>query len=50
MLGLTPSERVNTRAVVPISVNLVTFQDGLYFVEFAFAQRDVDRREVFQDP
>lgn len=50
MVGLTPSERVDVRAVVPISVNLVTFQYGVDLVEFLLAECDVDRREVFQDP
>ena len=50
MVGLTPSVRVNIRAVVPISTNLVLFQDGVDLIEFVLAQRDVDRCEVFQDP
>ena len=48
--GLTPSERVNVRAVVPISANLMSFQDGVNLVEFVLAQHDVHGGEVFQDP
>ena len=48
--GLTPSQSVNVRAVVPISVNLVSFHDGVDLAEFVLAQRDVNRSEVFQDP
>ena len=48
--GLTPSQGVNTRAVVPIPINLVSFQDGVDLVEFVLAQRDVNRSKVLQDP
>ena len=47
--GLTPSQRVRIRTVVPTSVNLVPSQDGVDLVEFVLAQRDVHRGEVFQD-
>jgi hypothetical protein len=49
-MGLTPSERVNVRAVVPITLNLVLFQDVADLVKFVLAQCDVHRSKVFQDP
>ena len=48
--GLTPSKRVNVRAVVPISTDFVSFQDGVDLVEFIVTQRDVHRGEILQDP
>lgn len=49
-IGLTPSERVYVRAVVPISTDFVLFQDGVDLVKFLGTQRDVHGSEIFQDP
>ena len=46
---LTPGERVDACAVVPIPTDLVLFQDGVDLVELVLAQRDVYGGEVLQD-
>lgn len=47
---LTPSVRVDARAVVPIPTDLVFFQDRVDLVEFVLIQSNIQGGEVLQDP